>query len=94
MFGPINDIQKTTVIMGKNKIEFFGPESPLHAVDACFKATIVLKQEFPIAATRPWEFLQRRVCRMPTKTNTKAVTDLSTALDNVAAQMKQAYPRR
>ncbi|KAJ8684932.1 hypothetical protein QAD02_020725 [Eretmocerus hayati] len=56
--GPTQNIKCTYVVMGNNKVRIDGRDSPIKAVDLCFKCLVVLKASPCEAAALVWRFLE------------------------------------
>lgn len=80
--GPLNNVEKTIVVLGDQHHEFFGSGSPKYAVDTLFKCIKVLKKDFSKASKNVWGYLQKYIYLLPLHGENASVDILNTKITN------------
>lgn len=83
--GPhLDAIEQSFVIINETR---YVCDTPLQAVDRCFKATLALGCEYPIESRFPWIFLEKYVYEVSqTKVTPMSVTSLIADINRISTR--------
>lgn len=82
MCGPLDNVQKSIIIIGDNEYTIQGSDSVLKAVDKLFKVGTILNLRFPKASKDTWQYLTKYVYGLPVQNKFGSISNLHATLEN------------